>query len=165
MRIILEVSAKELAAAFEEVRKRFINTVKDFSAENDASDKPEAPENTVGSCDFNVGFLPIDNEVNKLLKAQTKLRRQLHSSSSDPDKLQEQYETKIEELEKVLSAMRSTISETIIGIALRNDDFICTECLNIASKLYRLLRKYARKRDADWVRNEFKRITGRDIYG
>ncbi len=167
MRVILEVSAKKLVTTFEEFRKRFSNTVNDFSSPSSVPDKPEAIEKTADSYNFNVGFLSNDNKANDFMKARAKLRcqvrRQLRPSSSDLDKLQEQYELKIEELEKALAAMLDTISETILGIALKNDDFICTGCLSTAAKLYRLLCKYAQKRDTDWICDEFKRITGRNL--
>ncbi len=74
----------------------------------------------------------------------------------------------LREFEEALSTiddMVDTIAKIIISIAQSNDDFICTECLNTANKLYRLLRKYAREEDAERVRNEFREITGRDIDG
>ena len=55
------------------------------------------------------------------------------------------------------------IGKLIISIAHGNDDFICTECLYTANKLYRLMQKYAREDDADRIREEFQKITGRDI--
>ncbi len=70
MRIILEGSAKELLTTFEEFRKRFSNTVNDFSSQNSVPDKPEAIEKTADSYNFNVGFLSNDNEVNDFMKAQ-----------------------------------------------------------------------------------------------
>ncbi len=88
MRIILEDSAKGLVATFEEFRKRFSNTVNDFSSQNSVFDKPEAIEKTADSCNLNLGFLSNDNEVNEFMKTQIKLhrqvRRQLHSSSQQP---------------------------------------------------------------------------------
>ena len=59
--------------------------------------------------------------------------------------------------------MIDTIGKLIISIAHSNDDFICTECLYTAKKLYQIMRKYAREEDADRIRDEFKEITGRDI--
>lgn len=59
--------------------------------------------------------------------------------------------------------MVDTIGKIIISIADSNDDFICTECLYVASKLYQIMRKYAREDDADRIREEFKEITGRNI--
>ncbi len=77
-------------------------------------------------------------------------------------------ESLLNEYETALSTiddMVDTIAKIITGIARSNDDFICTECLSTASKLYSLMRKYAREEDAERVRNEFREITGRDIYG
>lgn len=71
------------------------------------------------------------------------------------------------ELTEALEAiddMADTIGKLIISIAHSNDDFVCTECLYVAGKLYQLMRKYAREDDADRVREEFKEITGRNIY-
>lgn len=75
-------------------------------------------------------------------------------------------EALLNEYETALSTiddMVDTIAKIITGIARSNDDFICTECLNTANKLYGLMRKYAREEDAERVRDEFKEITGRDI--
>lgn len=55
------------------------------------------------------------------------------------------------------------VGKLIMSIAHSNDEFICTECLRTANKLYQIMRKYAREDDADWIREEFKEITGRDI--
>lgn len=60
--------------------------------------------------------------------------------------------------------MVDTIGELIINIAESNDNFVCTECLYVAGKLYQLMRKYARENDTDRIREEFKEITGRNIY-
>lgn len=59
--------------------------------------------------------------------------------------------------------MVDTIGKLIISVAHSNDDFICTECLYTANKLYQIMRKYAREDDADCIREEFKEITGRNI--
>lgn len=71
------------------------------------------------------------------------------------------------ELTEALEAiddMVDTIGELIICIADSNDEFVCTECLYVAKRLYQLMRKYAREEDADRICEEFKEITGRDIY-
>ncbi len=70
-----------------------------------------------------------------------------------------QYETAL----STIDDMVDTIAKIITGIARSNDDFICTECLNTASKLYSLLRKYARGEDAERVYEEFRELTGRNI--
>ncbi len=73
----------------------------------------------------------------------------------------------LNEFEETLSSiddMVDTIAKIIINIARSNDDFICTECLSTASKLYSLMRKYAREEDAERVYEEFREITGRNIY-
>lgn len=70
------------------------------------------------------------------------------------------------ELTEALEAiddMIDRIGMLITSIARSNGDFICTECLSTANKLYQIMRKYAREDDADWIRKEFKEITGRDI--
>ncbi len=77
------------------------------------------------------------------------------------ESLLNEYET----ARSTIDDMVDTIAKIIIGSARSNDDFICTECLNTAGKLYSLLHKYAREEDAERVRNEFREITGRDIYG
>ena len=59
--------------------------------------------------------------------------------------------------------MVDRVGKIIISIALNNDEFICTECLYVANKLYQIMRKYAREDDADRIYEEFKKITGRDI--
>lgn len=59
--------------------------------------------------------------------------------------------------------MIDTMGKLIICIADSNDDFVCTECLYVAKKLYQLMRKYAREEDADRIRDKFKEITGRNI--
>ena len=59
--------------------------------------------------------------------------------------------------------MIDTIGKLIISIAHSNDDFVCTECLYTAQKLYQIMQKYTREEDADRIRDEFKEITGRDI--
>lgn len=59
--------------------------------------------------------------------------------------------------------MVDTIAKLIVSIALSNEDFICTECLYTAKKLYQIMRKYAREEDADYIYEKFKKITGRDI--
>lgn len=64
---------------------------------------------------------------------------------------------------ETIDDMVDVIGKLIINIALSNDDFICTECLHTANKLYRLMQKYAREDDADRIREEFQKITGRDI--
>ena len=71
------------------------------------------------------------------------------------------------ELTEALEAiddMVDRVGKLIISIALSNADFICTECLYTANKLYQIMRKYAREDDADRIREEFKEITGRNIY-
>ncbi len=70
-----------------------------------------------------------------------------------------EYETAL----STIDDMVDTIAKIITGIARSNDDFICTECLNTASKLYQLMRKYAREEDAERVYEEFREITGRNI--
>ena len=70
------------------------------------------------------------------------------------------------ELTEALEAiddMVDSVGKFIISIALSNDDFICTECLYTANKLYQIMQKYAREDDADRIREEFKKITGRNI--
>lgn len=72
----------------------------------------------------------------------------------------------LNEYEAALSTiddMVDTIAKIITGIARSNDDFICTECLNTANKLYQLMRKYAREEDAERIYEEFREITGRNI--
>lgn len=64
---------------------------------------------------------------------------------------------------ETIDDMVDVIGKLIISIAYSNDDFICTECLYVANKLYQLMRKYAREDDADRIYDEFKKITGRDI--
>lgn len=64
---------------------------------------------------------------------------------------------------ETIDDMVDVVGKLIISIALNNDEFICTECLYVANKLYQLLRKYAREEDADRIREEFKKITGRSI--
>ena len=59
--------------------------------------------------------------------------------------------------------MVDRLGKLIISIAHSNDDFICTECLHTAHELYGIMRKYARKEDADRIYEEFKEITGRYI--
>lgn len=66
---------------------------------------------------------------------------------------------------ETIDDMVDKIGKLIISIAFSNDDFICTECLYVANKLYRIMCKYAREDDADCIREEFKKITGRDICG
>lgn len=71
------------------------------------------------------------------------------------------------ELTEALEAiddMVDVIGKLIISIANSNDGFICIECLYVAKKLYQLLKKYAREDDADRIREEFQKITGRDIF-
>lgn len=71
-----------------------------------------------------------------------------------------------EELTEALETiddMVNSIGKLIISIAISNDDFICTECLYTAKKLYQIMRKYAREDDADRIYEEFKKITGRSI--
>lgn len=68
----------------------------------------------------------------------------------------------IEALESI-DDMVDRIGKLIISIALSNEDFICTECLYVAKKLYQIMRKYAREDDADRIYEEFKKITGRSI--
>lgn len=62
-----------------------------------------------------------------------------------------------------IDEMVDTMGKLIICIADNNDEFVCTECLYVAKRLYQLMRKYAREEDADRIREEFKEITGRDI--
>ena len=69
-----------------------------------------------------------------------------------------EYETAL----STIDDMVDTIAKIITDIARSN---VCTECLNTESKLYSLLCMYAREEDAERVRNEFREITGRDIYG
>lgn len=75
----------------------------------------------------------------------------------------------MEESKELLEALESIddmvdrIGKLIISIALSNEDFICTECLYTAHKLYGIMRKYAREDDADRIYEEFKEITGRYI--
>lgn len=64
---------------------------------------------------------------------------------------------------ETIDDMVDRIGKIIISIAYSNDEFICTECLNTAYKLYGIIRKYAREDDADRIYSEFKEITGRDI--
>lgn len=71
--------------------------------------------------------------------------------------------SELEEALETIDDMVDVIGKTIISIAHSNDDFICTECLNTAAKLYRLMRKYAQEDDADRIYKEFKEITGRNI--
>lgn len=59
--------------------------------------------------------------------------------------------------------MVDTIGRLIICIANSNEEFVCTECLYVAKRLYQTMRKYAREEDADRIYEEFKEITGRDI--
>lgn len=61
--------------------------------------------------------------------------------------------------------MVDTMGKLIICIANSNEEFVCTECLYVAKRLYQLIRKYAHEEDADRIRDEFKEITGRDICG
>ena len=61
--------------------------------------------------------------------------------------------------------MADTMGKLIISIANSNEEFVCTECLYVAKRLYQLIRKYAHEEDADRIRDEFKEITGRDICG
>ena len=76
---------------------------------------------------------------------------------------------KMEESRELTEALESiddmvdTIGRLLISIADSNDDFICTECLYVAKRLYQIMRKYAREEDADRIRDEFKKITGRNI--
>ena len=76
---------------------------------------------------------------------------------------------KMEESKELTEALESIddmvdiIAKLIVSIALSNEDFICTECLYTAKKLYQIMRKYAREEDADRIYEEFKEITGRDI--
>lgn len=60
--------------------------------------------------------------------------------------------------------MIDTIAKEIITIAHQNDDFVCTCCLSTAHKLFGLLKKYAREEDVTKLREDWKSITGRDIY-
>lgn len=72
----------------------------------------------------------------------------------------------VKELTEALEAiddMVDRVGKIIISIALNNDEFICSECLYVANKLYQLMRKYAREDDTDRIREEFKEITGRNI--
>lgn len=75
----------------------------------------------------------------------------------------------MEESKELLEALESiddmvdSIGKLIISIAHSNDDFICTECLYTANRLYRIIRKYAREEDADRIYGQFKEITGRNI--
>lgn len=64
---------------------------------------------------------------------------------------------------ETIDDMVDIIGKLIISIAYSNDDFICTECLRTAYKLYQIMRKYAREDDANRIYEEFKKITGRDI--
>lgn len=64
---------------------------------------------------------------------------------------------------ETIDDMVDRVGKLIISIALSNDDFICTECLYVAKKLYQIMRKYAREDDADRIYEEFKKITGRSI--
>lgn len=76
---------------------------------------------------------------------------------------------KMEESKELTEALESiddmidTMGKLIICIADSNDDFVCIECLYVTKRLYQLMRKYAREEDADRIRDEFKKITGRDI--
>ena len=72
-----------------------------------------------------------------------------------------------EELEQALDAiddMVDTIAKEIVATAHQNDDFICTSCLRTAKRLFGLFRKYAREEDVTKLREDWKSITGRDIY-
>lgn len=64
---------------------------------------------------------------------------------------------------ETIDDMVDVVGKLIISIAHNNDDFICTECLYVANKLYQLMLKYAREDDTDRIREEFLKITGRDI--
>ena len=66
---------------------------------------------------------------------------------------------------ETIDDMVDVIGKLIISIAHSNEVFICTECLHTANNLfYRIMQKYAREDDVDRIHEEFKKITGRDIY-
>lgn len=72
-----------------------------------------------------------------------------------------------EELEQALDAiddMVDTIAKEIVATAHQNDDLICTNCLRTAKRLFGLFRKYAREEDVTKLREDWRSITGRDIY-
>lgn len=72
-------------------------------------------------------------------------------------------EADLEEAQNAVDDMVDVIGKQIISIAYENKDFVCTQCLNTASALYKLMKKYAVEWDAAEIAEKFADITGRDI--
>lgn len=51
----------------------------------------------------------------------------------------------LDEALNTIDDMVDVIGKAIINIAYANEDFVCTQCLDTAAKLYRLMKKYARE--------------------
>lgn len=72
-------------------------------------------------------------------------------------------EAELDEALNTIDDMVDVIGRQIIAIAYENKDFICTQCLDTAAKLYKLLKNYAREEDAVKTAAHFAYVTGRDI--
>ena len=78
----------------------------------------------------------------------------------------DELERTTEELEEALhtiDVLIDKIGKIIIKIAGDNDEFICTRCLRTAKDLFRLMKRYGDE-NCDSIREQYRQITGRDIY-
>lgn len=72
-------------------------------------------------------------------------------------------EAELDEALDAIDDMVDVIGKQIIAIAYENKEFVCSQCLDTAAKLYRLMNRYAREEDANETAKHFKDITGRNI--
>lgn len=55
------------------------------------------------------------------------------------------------------------MGDNIISIAHANSDFICTQCLRVASNLFSILEAYCTEDYRNEIAEKFEEITGRNI--
>lgn len=65
-----------------------------------------------------------------------------------------------EQLSDIIDTIVNDIGEIIMGIACGNSEFVCSDCIQTAKSLYRIMEEQAREEDAQNILEQFAYKTG-----